>query len=144
VQDPFAQEGQETMTQAEGAFLLENLDAGPQRIVASKDSLADSQASTVELHPGEHVQDLVLRLQCGGRIEGAVLDLAGRPLPGLPIAVSSAETGVDRTVLADEAGAFEVEALAAGYYRLVAIDWSATAEVVEGETTRVTIGGFGK
>jgi hypothetical protein len=162
--DSFEEDRSGTRTNAEGEFVLENLDAGPQRIVASKEGLADSEPLAVELRPGEVVRDLDLRLQLGGRIVGEVLDAFGQPLPGLTISLFTQGSGAHLDAEADFEGRFEFDALAPGKYRLMAIpspdeleelqrsgdtsgrakkafERTAAAEVLEGQTTHVTIGG---
>ncbi len=172
---------------ADGRFLLDELDAGPQRIVASKADFADNAPVPFELHPGDDVRDVMLVLQRGGRLVGEVLDPEGRPLAGLGVTASCRELHVQRAVEADDQGKFAFDALPAGKYRVVAkptvsevedlagaedadpaggsssssgpkaapssaklslvaklsSERSASAEIFEGGTTHVTIGGPG-
>ena len=141
-----------TSTDEDGAFVLEGLDAGPQRILASKPGYADGEPLDLELRPGEIRGDLVLRLRLGGRIDGLVLDPAGAPLGGVIVNATRRETGSKHDVEADPEGRFVFEALAAGRYRLLAVvsedenplgffGRSAMVDVVDGETSHVTIGG---
>jgi hypothetical protein len=109
-----------TRADTDGHFLLDELDAGPQRIVATKADYADNAPAAFELHPGDDVRDVVLVLQRGGRLVGEVLDPAGFPLPGLGVVASSRELHVQRAVEADEDGKFAFDALPAGKYRVVA------------------------
>ena len=168
-----------TRADDEGRFLLEELDAGPQRIAASKAGYADNVPLPFELRPGDDVHDVVLELRRGGRLHGEVLDPAGYPIPGLTVTASCREGRVHRDVQADTDGSFAFDALPAGNYRVfakpsaeeieelsgaegesrpaevarhsegtrrscaakLASDRSAMAEVFEGGTSHVTIGG---
>jgi hypothetical protein len=109
-----------TRADPDGQFLLEDLDAGPQRVVASKNDFADNAPVAFELRPADDVRDVVLVLQRGGRLVGEVLDPAGYPLPGLPVVASSREAHVQRMVMSDEDGKFALDALPAGKYRVIA------------------------
>lgn len=55
-----------------------------------------------------------------GSIEGTVVDTSGAVLPGVSVTVTNAETGVQRTVVTNEAGLFRAPLLPLGTYRVVA------------------------
>ena len=153
-------------TDGEGKFRLEDLAPGSQEIVASAPGFAGSEPVKLDLAPAQSVDGLVLALRRGGRIAGEVLDDTGRPDGTRSVNVDSRSSRVHIRASVDDAGRFEVSALAPGKYQMFAepppdrvkaasksgeedgFDFGmprmAVADVVDGETTRVVIGGVPK
>src|SRR5690349_8798128 len=58
--------------------------------------------------------------QATAQINGAVKDQTGAVLPGVEITVTQTDTGISRSAVSDEAGAYILPNLAVGPYRLEA------------------------
>src|SRR6476661_3987308 len=58
--------------------------------------------------------------QSTAQINGTVKDQTGAVLPGVEITVTQTETGISRSVVSDEGGAYILPNLAVGPYRLEA------------------------
>ena len=55
-----------------------------------------------------------------GAIEGTITDSSGGVLPGVTVTVTSADTGIDRTVITNEKGIYRAPLLPIGTYRVAA------------------------
>src|SRR5438067_10300862 len=58
--------------------------------------------------------------QATGQINGTVKDQTGAVLPGVEVTATQADTGISRSIVSDEAGAYILPNLAVGPYRLEA------------------------
>ena len=98
-------------TDAEGAFLFEEVDTIRASLRAEHDDWAASEEQVVELAAGAETSDLVLTLRVGGRITGAVYDAEGNPRVGQSVAASRMGLmgGDENATTTDEAGAFVIE-----------------------------------
>jgi hypothetical protein len=135
-----------------GAFRVEDLEPGWYGLRAWTD--LGKAAGEAQLIAGA-VAEVVLELQPAGAILGLVVDAAGAPLPGLPVALmvgveeaphlSEQESGAD--------GRFLFEGVAVGSYTVVVAPperssegewvfedlWTAAVEVEEGRTSEVVV-----
>lgn len=115
----------EQLSDSEGRFELE-VSSGVHRLRARHALAGISAALEVELASGESVEDVVLTLGPAARLEGRVLDVAGRPASGVSVFAGMADTTTDSN------GAFVLEGLAPGTARVFARD-SAGQGLVHGE-----------
>jgi len=97
----------------EGRFEL-GLPAGAHSLRARHTLAGISDAFELELASGETVEEVVLTLGPGARLEGRVLDAAGGPAWGVPVYAGRADTTTDSD------GAFVLEGLAPGTIRVSA------------------------
>jgi protocatechuate 3,4-dioxygenase beta subunit len=104
----------EVKTGKDGTFKLKRVPPGKVTLKASFERFLDSADHEIQVAPGQIVENVVLRLQMGGRIEGelhaAVGDLANRYV--------SANGEDDETVQTDEHGRFVFECLEPGTYQV--------------------------
>src|SRR5262249_2596726 len=71
--------GDEGRTDAQGAFPLYRLPAGPLTLTASASGFAPSEPLELEVATGQAIDGAVLRLRVGGTITGEVLGLDAQP-----------------------------------------------------------------
>lgn len=103
-------------TDARGRFRLEGLSPGNHRLAAKHSGWAQSE--TVQVAAGSRGVELSLRI--GSTLTGRVFDPAGEPLAGASVwAEGGSESGVSR-VTTDSDGAFVLNRVAPGRYRLTA------------------------
>lgn len=67
---------------AQGRFLLADLDGSRVRLIADKEGYAPLKSKVFELVPGGRVGDVVLQLDRGGSLHGRLVDGDGRPIAG--------------------------------------------------------------
>jgi protocatechuate 3,4-dioxygenase beta subunit len=132
------QRGQETDTDADGAFTFEGVPKGRYRLKASKARYVDTSLGArlpgrpgraFEVGDGQKIEGISIRLAVAGVITGRVLDDAGEPVAGAPVLVLQRKRvkGVSRLTSAvsgrstDDTGAFRVFGLAPGRYYLSAV-----------------------
>jgi protocatechuate 3,4-dioxygenase beta subunit len=103
----------------DGAFTTDPLPDGTPYDIVAKDEEAGTVAAVRGVLPGS--QGVVLRLEKGGTIRGKVLDPEGKPLPGATVWARGAKSREEQARGATDAeGAFSLEGLAPGSYRLYA------------------------
>jgi hypothetical protein len=162
MRSPGSSEEEKASTDAKGRFVLDGVAPGPGQVVAAAEGFAEGAPIVIDVRPSEVLADLSLVLRRGGRIVGEVLDDAGRPEGSCRVYVNamSGDNFFPRSV--DSSGHFEFEGLAPGKYWVTSHpldegpasgeegEPDAAAEkrtkmarvvVVEGETTRVVLGG---
>jgi len=103
----------EQLSDSEGRFELD-VSSGAHRVRARHARAGISDVLEFELASGETIEDLVLTLGPGARLEGRVLDAAGGPAWGIPVYAGRADTTTDSD------GAFVLEGLAPGTIRVSA------------------------
>jgi len=115
---------------ADGAFAIGPVRDGHARLSARCAS-GDQGEVTVQASPG--MPDTILKVAPGASIAGRITDGEGKPVAGTGVAASEVSNG-DHTVitngmitsgvhgLTDAAGAYKLEGLAAGSYRVAALD----------------------
>jgi protocatechuate 3,4-dioxygenase beta subunit len=117
-------------TADDGEFQLGPLPDGEARLTARCPS-GDQGAAAVRVGPG--MADVVLRVTPGGSIAGRVIDAGGKPLAGIGVVANEVSRGEHLTIrnggvtsgaqtVTDASGAYRIAGLAAGSYRLGALD----------------------
>lgn len=148
-----------TRSDSNGSFTFRNAPAGALRAWATAPGFAASAAEPVTLAPGGSAQ-IVIALRIGGRIEGVALNRDGLPEAGREIAASplSAPGGEHANCRADDAGRFVFEHVVPGRWRVETQSdgseftgdaerrapprlFHAFVDVVDGQTTKVALGG---
>ena len=88
---------------------------------------------------------LMLCSQTNATVRGEITDQSGAVLPGVSITVKSQDTGVERTLVSDEMGNYQVSALPVGRYQIEARLPGMKPELVSGlvlEVAQVAIQNF--
>jgi hypothetical protein len=126
---PMAQ-GMSANTDTAGKFVFEGLTAGRFRLLASHDGYLDDnrgmpglRGKLLTLVPGQHVNDVVIRLVPNGSIAGHITNEAGKPLRGVSVQAMKSSYPRGRRELrdvahaaTDEAGEYRLPGLAPGKY----------------------------
>jgi len=127
---PSAAQATSATTDANGRFVFEGLSAGRFRLVASHDSYLDDNRGMPGLRgklltvvPGQHVNDVVIRLVPNGSIAGHITNEAGKPLRGVSVQAMKSSYPRGRRELrdvahaaTDQAGEYRLPGLAPGKY----------------------------
>jgi Carboxypeptidase regulatory-like domain len=117
-------------TDAGGRFGFDGLAAGRYFLLASHDGYANNnrpytglRGKMLMLAPGQHVNDIVVRLVPNGTIAGRITDELGKPLRGVSVEAMKSSYSHGRRELrsvavapTNEAGEYRVPALVAGKY----------------------------
>lgn len=106
-----------------GRFELAGLRAGPYRVgVETEQGIAPRDGYAVEI-PAAATIERNFVIDNGGKLIGTVIDSAGKPVADLEIIALSADRSRSsraNSVLSDENGAFTIESLRPGEYRVIA------------------------
>ncbi len=109
-----------TVSDAEGHFLLQDLEPGKLALSASAEGYAESRRISLVLPAGERRENIEIHLDAGGTVSGTVSSNAGTPLEGVTIEAFS-ETGESGggasgrpTAVSDTAGRFRISGLQPG------------------------------
>ncbi len=114
---------------ANGRFVLKDLQPGPAALVATAEGFAGSAPVPCELVAGRITEGLELRLRVGATLTGEVLDDDGNPAVGRMVIVQQTPSYTSQHMLqTDAAGEFRVEHLEPGRWQVVA-----TANFMTGE-----------
>lgn len=112
---------------ARGNFVLGPLPAGAWELEAAElpGALGSPPGSPLRASSGPvrayaGATEVELRLRAGGALSGIVLDASGTPAPGAEVEAYCEQDGSMQRAACDERGAFRLEGLAAGSYRLLA------------------------
>jgi hypothetical protein len=131
-------------TDAGGHFVFEGLSAGRYLLLASHDGYVNSSRDNAGMRgkmlpvaPGQHINDIVLRLLPNGAIAGHVTNEAGKPLRGVSVQAMKSSYPRGRRELrdvahaaTDDAGEYRVAGLAPGkYYVRAQVPHSLTAKL---------------
>jgi protocatechuate 3,4-dioxygenase beta subunit len=124
-------------------------------VTASREGLAFGYARYGKPEPGESIEDLVLVMSAGGKLEGRVIDHDGSPVPGIELVLFYQAPeggrewtlcfGAKREVESDEDGRFVEEGLKQGKWKVllhskgIRVQAPVVAEVLEGGTTEVEV-----
>ncbi len=155
----WSDESEAVEADAKGAFRFESIPPGVVELSASGEECAPSEPLSVDLAPGAMVADLVLSLRVGGRLTGVVYRDDGNPDAGRQILLDQQTPGAEQeTLVSDASGRFEIDHLAPGTVRVMAMpdlagkseadlspeDMStfklASVEIRDGESTQVVLG----
>jgi hypothetical protein len=107
-------------SEADGHFLLRNLEPGRLILTASAEGYAESRRVRVALPAGGRRDDLEIHLETGGTVSGTVSTRTGAPLDGTVIEAFAEAPGRDgaipgrRTATSDRAGRFRLAGLEPG------------------------------
>jgi hypothetical protein len=135
-------------TDEEGRFHLTGLTGGKNELTARADGLAPSEPVVIELGAGESVSEVELRLTAGGYLSIDVLGAGGAPEPYAVVILSGEVRSWGNRGETDTQGHLELGPLFAGEYQVNAQGEGegkkrlrGSATVVDGETTRLMLGG---
>lgn len=110
------------ITDNEGFFLLEDLDPGALSIQAKHAGYAPSEPLPLELHPGQDLSGVELRLRNGATVTGEVLNQDGEPAVGRSVlAQSMPEMTSTNIMTSDEDGEFRFENLRPGKWQIISM-----------------------
>ncbi|HLQ36815.1 MAG TPA: carboxypeptidase-like regulatory domain-containing protein, partial [Planctomycetota bacterium] len=104
------------VTDSHGRFRIDALEAGNYRFTARHPDMAKASAKDVELlaeHPAENIE---IRLDAGGGVEGNVTGLGQRPLADALIVAFSLQAGSMKSAATDKAGWYRIEGLPPGQF----------------------------
>ncbi len=131
-----------TRTDSGGAFALDGLTPGRVTVEVRSRDHAPASLSRIDV-PGP---DVTVEVGMGGRVEGRVLDAAGRAVGGVQVILSGGAMGFgrQRTATTDPSGDYEIDRVVPGSYQIMKMDGSSafgvggmsTVVVKERETTR--------
>jgi carboxypeptidase family protein len=140
-------------TLADGSFEFSGLRAGALTFRASKPGFPEGESDPLEAVDGQTLEGIVVRFPVGGAIEGVAASAEGGALhPALALAEGTIPSRTSTGGATDPAGAFRLENLAPGEYRVTVTPFPlsgesresalarrlrASARVEEGKTTRV-------
>ena len=113
--------GQEAaLTDNEGAFVLDGLEAGMYKIKATAKGYSQSEVGGIRLSSGTAPEPLKIVLQAGITISGRVGDGSGNPLQGAKVRASGRGEGghISRSAETDEDGRYEIDSLSSGSYKV--------------------------
>ncbi len=119
-----------TSTDADGRFVFNGVTPGRYVVVVSRDGYVSNRADNFRLRgellsvaPGQHVNDIVVRLLPDGAITGHVTNEAGKPLRDVSVLAMKSSYPHGRRELQDaahavtnDAGEYRIESLAPGKY----------------------------
>ena len=110
------------VSDADGKFELDGMDAGPASLFASHEGFASSTPMPVDAMAGAVVEDVVLTLRVGGTLTGEVMGDDGEPAVGLMVMVQRVPNyGTQHMLTSDADGAFEQEHLEPGKWQVIAM-----------------------
>ncbi|MFT5051557.1 MAG: hypothetical protein ACI8QZ_002976 [Chlamydiales bacterium] len=147
------------ISEEDGSFILEGVPPGAVALFASAEGFARGASVSMDVAPGERVDDLELRMILGGRLTGEVYDEKGELAPGMMVMANSMSMNQNITST-DANGHFELNGMDPGSYQVIAMDRSADmsgmddgnmsglmnsmkisqADIKDGEETHITIG----
>lgn len=104
---------------AQGAFVLQNVNAGSWQLVAHANGWTRSAPLEVTLGAGQELDVGVLTLRLGGTIDGEVFLENGASVTGRKVQLFSKDGGEVRQSPVDASGRFREEKLVPGTYQLV-------------------------
>jgi hypothetical protein len=119
-------------SQADGTFIVEGLSAGSYIVFASHPNYIPANQgqgprSSIEVHTGETVTNVSVRLNPGRRIHGKVIDDEANPVPGARVQLFTTYNVRGKTQLrpvsegsTDEQGKYALEAQGTGRYYIAA------------------------
>jgi hypothetical protein len=133
-----------TTSGPDGAFHLSGISPGNRVLAVSADDLADGSTPGLLVEPGAETAGVVIRLGVGGSIRGVVYGPDGKPSPGARVLVMPVLEGmmilgdIGKGVVADASGAYRVDHLTPGRYRVKRPSGGSTPVVLidEGESKR--------
>lgn len=145
------------VTDTQGRFLLEGLGPGPLTLVAQHRGFAASAPLELDLGEGETLRDVVITLSQGGSIEGEIFTPTGEPSGGRMVSIFKPNEGEGKMTTSDASGQFRFDNVVPGKWQVIAMPTEedmqqedesnlmssmkmASVEVVDGETTFVTLG----
>jgi len=149
-------------TDPEGHFELKGIAPEQIGIYADADDYARSPSVTVDLQPGDTLEEVELVLTLGGTLTGIVYDSEGEPASGRMIALNDMKTFDSKATTSDGDGSFRFDHLLPGTWQVVAMDrgadWGGSdgdesgiagmmdamtlsqATIIEGELTHIVLG----
>lgn len=146
----------ETLTEADGSFVLPHLVPGTVSVTAHKQGFTESDPQVFELEEGELKEGVVFVVNSGGAIDGLILDDDRAPVANMLVQIQ--EMGLaDQIFLRSKAdGSFYVDKLVPGTWQVIGVPETyqtgatgaaaleglkmQSVKVVAGEVTEVTLG----
>jgi len=146
-------------SEEDGSFLLEGVPPGAVALFASADGFAPGASVSMNVDPGERVDDVELQLILGGKLTGEVYNDEGKLASGMMVMANSMSMDQSMTTT-DALGHFEIDGMSPGSYQVIAMDRRADmsgmddgnmsglmksmkmgqADIKDGEETHITIG----
>ena len=170
--NPWGGGGETSGCNDKGEFTLNDRKPGPIALVPLADAWADGPKVELDVAPGVVLDEVVLSLRVGGRIEGFVFDEAGDPMVGRRVTWSANAMGMGSTneTTTNGAGGFTFERVTPGTWSVTASPsmsemmsgmsggqpdaaaWTGmmaqmlttTVDVADGETSEIWLGGTPK
>ena len=146
----------ETITEADGTFLLQDLTPGPLSVKAQKQGFTDSDPLLVTLTEGAIQANQELVLKSGGAIRGLILDDERNPVADMLVQLQEIKVTEQVFLHSASDGTFFVDHLMPGTWQVIGVPDSYTqgaqgaaalkgllikaVEVKAGEVTEVTLG----
>jgi hypothetical protein len=126
-----------TDTDDSGNFKIDNLEAGRYRLIATRSGylrqeygakLAERAGTVLELHPGQHLTDFVLRLTPQASVTGRVTDPSGEPVAGANVQAmrfkysnGRPQLSLTKGSLSNDLGEYRIFGLSPGRYFISAV-----------------------
>ncbi|MBK7977422.1 MAG: carboxypeptidase regulatory-like domain-containing protein [Deltaproteobacteria bacterium] len=112
-------EGESPHTDRDGAFRIEDLDAGKYKVWAEKGTQTSERIEQVALARGETKDDLVLRLDEGATISGrALVTSTNAPVVGAKVGLHQEHRGAVREAWSDGDGHYQITGVPPGAYSI--------------------------
>jgi len=115
-------------TNNRGEFVFNDIEAGNYQLDAARDGYVKQALQRITLAPGQAMKDVSLRTRATGNISGRVVNLAGRPAPGVSVVLVRRTYGANgptgftsiATVQTNDLGEYRMFWVTPGRYYIVA------------------------
>jgi len=104
------------ISDSQGRFTVQALEAGKYRFTARHPDLAKSSAKDVDVKAGQPTPEVEIVLDAGGGVEGTVTGLGMRPLADALMVAFSIQAGTMRSGTTDKVGFYRIDGLPPGQY----------------------------
>ncbi|MFT5731618.1 MAG: protocatechuate 3,4-dioxygenase beta subunit [Planctomycetota bacterium] len=111
-----------TISREDGTFVLLGVAPGKVKLEATSDSLAPVASDSLDAPAGGRLENITLRMNRGGTIEGVCFNDEGKTVSGRLITIQSASMDTMRTLTTASDGTFRQTGLTPGRYQVIALD----------------------